>query len=532
VPRFLAAALFASLVACGGAQATKGGPVNASLADLEHPKYTGQKKLVVLLVIDQLPEWAFAEKVPHMTKGFDRVLREGHWLLGQHPTPATLTAPGHALLGSGEPPYHSGILANEWWDRDLAKVVTSIEDGDKKDAHRLRVPGLGDAVEAAGTGAKAVSVSLKDRAAILPLGHTGTAIWYDKTQVAFISNEPVAWLPTYNTQHPVRAHLKDVWTPTDPARLAQLSGSIDAQPGEVGEKRFGATFPHDIGANKEPADAIFATPLGNQLVFDTALAAVDGEQLGTDASTDFLSMSLSAHDYVGHGWGHESWESWDMWLRLDDQLDAFMASLDAKVGAGQWAMIITSDHGAAHMPDRAHGGRLVQPALAEAANNAAATELGGGQWVTVAKYPYIWMTPAFFAKPVADRSKAMEKVLRALRSFPGIAMADRTATFAGDCEKRKGDAAAICMMIDPERAGEVFWLPQANWIFYDPDEPLATAHGSWNSYDREVPVLMLPFGRTAHDRAVKPETEVQMLRISTILAEWLGVTPPLSMPRK
>ncbi|CAN5789389.1 alkaline phosphatase family protein [soil metagenome] len=526
----LASVLFA-LAACGGG-ARSHGPANASLGDLEHPNFAGEKKLVVLLVIDQLPEWAFAQKAPQMTKGFDRALREGHWLLGHHPTPATLTAPGHALLGSGEPPYHSGIIANEWWDRDLAKMVTSVEDGDKKNAHRLRVPGLGDAVEAVGTGAKAVSVSLKDRSAILPLGHAGMAIWYDKTQIAFISSEPVAWLPTYNTTHPVRAHLKDVWAPADPARLAQLSGSIDAQPGEVGEKRFGPTFPHDIGANKAPAEAIFATPLGNQLVFDTALAAVDGEHLGTDTSTDFLSMSLSAHDYVGHGWGHESWESWDMFFRLDEQLAAFMAGLDAKVGAGQWAMIITSDHGASPLVSRGRGGHLINESVAAAANAAASTELGDGKWVAAAKYPYVWFTPAFFTKPVADRSKAMEKALRALRSFPGIAMADRSATYAGHCDKRTGEAAALCMMIDPQLAGEVFFLPAAGWITEDADEPLATAHGSWNTYDREVPVLMLPFGRTAHDGATKPEGDLQMVRISTVLAGWLGVTPPLSMPRK
>jgi hypothetical protein len=220
-----------------------------------------------------------------------------------------------------------------------------------------------------------------------------------------------------------------------------------------------------------------------------------------------------------------------MFLRLDDQLATFMAALDAKVGAGQWAMIITSDHGASPMPDRMRGGRVLHSAIADAANNAAATELGTGQWIAFSRFPYIWMSPAFFAKPVLDRSKAMEKVLRALRSFPAIAIADRTATYAGDCGKRTGDAAAICMMIDPARAGEVFFLPQPGWIFQDADEPLATAHGSWNAYDREVPVLLLPFGRTPHDRATKPETDLPMVRISTILAGWLGVTPPLSLPR-
>ena len=219
-----------------------------------------------------------------------------------------------------------------------------------------------------------------------------------------------------------------------------------------------------------------------------------------------------------------------MFLRLDATLAAFLQTLDTKVGKGQWAMMITSDHGAAPMPERTQGGRMMQPSIGEAANNAAATELGTGTWVARAKYPYVWFTPQFFSAKPDVRGKAIEKVLRALRAFPGIEMADRTATFAGHCDRRTGKAAAICMMIDPERAGEVFFLPAKGWIWQEPDEPLATAHGSFQPYDREVPVIMLPFGRTPHERAAGPTTTMDMVRVATVLAGWLGVTPPVSLP--
>lgn len=532
MPRLVILVALLSLAACPRSAPPPAAPHTPAADPTVTPPYSGTKKLVVLLVIDQLPQWAFAQKVPALAQGFDRLLREGDWHTGVYPTPATLTAPGHALLGTGEPPYHSGIVANEWFERSTGKMVQSVEDGDGVSARRLRVPGLGDAVAAANTGAKAVAVSLKARAALLPLGHAGTALWYDPKQVAFVANQPLPWLAAYTKAHPIAPHLTEVWTPLDAGKLAQLSGTVDAQVGEIGEKAFGPTFPHSLATNKNPADAIFSVPLGNQLVLDTALAAIDGEQLGADATPDLLIISLSAHDYVGHGWGHESWESWDMWLRLDAAVGEFLAQLDAKVGKDAWAMAVTSDHGASPLPELHQGGRMTPEALVELANAAAATELGGGTWVASAKYPYVFLAPALFAKPVKERSKAVHKILLALRAQPGIAMADRVESFAGNCDKRTSDAFAICMMIDPQRAGDLFYLPAPHWILSDADEPVATAHGSWNLYDREVPVILLPFGRAPHARATgASSTVIQMVRLSTVLAGWLDVTPPVSLPR-
>ena len=400
-------------------------------------------------------------------------------------------------------------------------------------AQWLRVPGLGDAIAAAHTGAKAVSVSLKDRAAILTLGHAGTPIWYDKKAVAWTSFAPPPWLAEQNRAHPIAAHLKDVWTPLDPARLAALSGTVDAQPGEVGEKGFGPTFPHALAKTKDPADAIFAAPVGNQLVLETALAAIDGEQLGADATPDLLVVSLSAHDYVGHGWGHESWEAWDMLLRLDQQLDDFLAQLDAKVGPGRWAMILTSDHGASPLPDRTPGGgRISYEQVQDAANRAAATELGAGTWVPVVHAPTVWLDAAARARSPKDQAAAIKKIVYALRSFPGLDVVERTSDVAGNCEKRTGTAALLCVSLDPERSGEVVFLPRSGWIMEEADQRFATAHGSLQPYDRLVPVVMLPPGRTPHAALDKPDaTTVPMASIATVLAHWLGVTPPTALAR-
>src|SRR3569623_318449 len=158
------------------------------------------------------------------------------------------------------------------------------------------------------------------RAALLPLVHTGLAIYYDAGAGRFVAHQlansvpaPATrpWLEAYTAGHPLQ-RAPGTMLPETGGR----SGVPDQRAGEMGEKGFGATFPHDPQATKHPNDAVFAMPLGNDLEFDLAEATIDGEQLGADRTPDLLVISLSAHDYVGHGWGHESEEQWDMELRL------------------------------------------------------------------------------------------------------------------------------------------------------------------------------------------------------------------------
>ena len=498
---------------------------------------TEPPRLVVLLVIDQWPEWAFDLKRPHLHGGgFDRLLAEGEWHVGQHPSAATTTAPGHALLGTGEPPATSGILANAWWHRDVGRLLAATEgsDGEPTDDW-LRAPGLGESVAAAHTGARAVSIALKERAAILMLGHAGLRLWYDGPRGAWTTfgGASPAWVRGREAAVPLAARVHASWVASDPAELARLSGGSDSAPGEIGEEGFGAAFPHDPDKTPSASDAVFATPLGNDLVLEMATAALAGEHLGADAVPDLLALSLSAHDYVGHGWGQESWEMWDMELRLDRALAGFLTALDVQVGAGKWALIVTSDHGVSPMPERTpHGGRLTYGQLAVAANRAASAELGPGEWVADARYPTVYLSAAALALPAHERDMAVKKIVFALRSFPGLARVERTADVAGHCETRTGDDFALCLALDPERSGEIAYVPAPGWVTVVDDEPEATAHGSLHSYDREVPVIMLPPGRVPHaPLAIHDGTTIQMVRIATVLARWLGVTPPTNLRR-
>ena len=510
--RLLCIVGIASLVACPGSRTV-------------HPPEQAPK-LVVLVVIDQFPEWSFEQKRTAFHEGFARLLAEGEWHVGHHPSAATLTASGHALLGTGEPSSHSGILANEWWHRDLGVMLKAVEGEDGAVTSKwLRVSGLADWIAAAHTGAKAVSVSLKERASILPLGHAGTPIWYaPKTATWTTSGVFPTWLEDYNRAHPAAARIHEVWTPTDARQLALLSGVADDQPGEVGLKGFGPTFPHDPAATKSPGEAFFATPLGNELVLETAVAAVRGEALGTDATPDLLVVSLSAHDFVGHGWGHESWEMWDTELRLDHQLAVFFDELDRSVGAGKWAMIVTSDHGASPMPETLGGGRMTHKQIRVAANHAASAVLGPGEWIDDAHYPNVYFSKTMLAQPKDELESATKRVINALRAFPGIERVGRVADFAGHCETRTGDDLTLCMTFDPERSGDLFYLPAKGWIMQDEDEPAATAHGSMHDYDQLVPLVIMQPDRKPHGPQTAPGSVIEMVRVAAMLSRWLGVT--------
>lgn len=414
--------------------------------------------VVVLLVIDQFPQWTFEQKLPALKGGFARLLAEGEWHVGRHPSIATITAPGHALLGTGQAPATSGILGNEWWDRESERVAYAVDhDGNSP---WLRVAGLGDEVDAVG-------VSLKARAARLPLGKGGLAIWLDvKTGRWASSGRDTRWV----------SELPQVrlapWTP-------RAMSIADQRAGEVGSKGFSATFPH------VPKDfnAVLAMPLGNEVVLATAQAALDHEH------PELLVVSLSAHDYVAHGWGHESLEAWDETIRLDESLAHFMAELDRTY---EWAMIVTSDHGGQPMPVH----HLTSEQILAAANTAASAVLGPGEWIAYAHFPALYLTKAAWASK--ERDKAIKKITLALRSFPGLARVERVSDIAGDCEARRGDDRALCLAIDPERSGDVIFTPAPGWIIEDADEPYATGHGSLNDYDRNVPVIVLPWGRTKH----------------------------------
>jgi predicted AlkP superfamily pyrophosphatase or phosphodiesterase len=505
-------------------------------------------RLVVLVVIDQLSSWSFARREPLVTSGLRRLLDEGVvFTNARYPYAATYTAPGHAALVTGAPPRVTGILANEWWDRDAGGMVDAVDDeaaplialsgllhGETgASPKRLLAPTVGDLVTAAG--GKVVTVGLKPRGTIMLGGqHPTAAVFFDPAQRAmttsrFYTASAPAWLSHLAEEQALARRIPAyVWTPLDAALLGREAGRDDA-PGEVAFiPGADVSFPHELSAAVEPASAVHATALGDEIVLEAALAALDGEGLGSDDKPDLLLVSFSVHDYVGHSYGAESWESLDVFLRLDRHLGALMQRLDERVGPGRYALVLTSDHGVTRRAeDSQGGGRLDIGDVRSAAGEAARAAAGDGEWLEPTRGQFLYLSAAGRALPAARRDELLDGVVRAVRAVDGVGYAARTSGFAQTCDGVATGEQPLCLATHPARAGEIIWGTRPGWaIMRKPF--IAAAHGSSNPEDTDVPLVIRAPGLAGRRSA----ENVSMLRVAPTLAGLLGVPAPAAATEK
>jgi predicted AlkP superfamily pyrophosphatase or phosphodiesterase len=508
-------------------------------------------RLVVLIVVDQLPSWSFDRDAELTRGGIRRLLDRGvFYRRARYPFASTYTAAGHAALATGAPPAVTGILANKWYGPDRSKKIYSTRD---PDAPLLAIPGLAAPADGAGasprqllvdgvadvlireTGGagKAVSVGLKARAALFALGRKPTlAVWYQPslpgmTTSRWFADEPPAWLVALAADHPVKALFDEVWTPRDPALLARATGLADDAPGEGGAYGLGATFPHALADSDNPGKAFRSTPAGTDYTIDAALAAVDGEKLGADQVPDILAVCLSPHDYAGHDWGQESWERLDLFLRMDDSIGRLLDGLDQRVGADRYAVVLTSDHGVTRMVEQSRAvgkdaRRVRIEELAAIAERAASSVLGKGDWVAAMTVPTVYMSNAFAEQPAERRSAALDAVAAAIDALPHVDYAGRSDALTGNCEDRDGVEAMACRSLHPNRSGEIFVAAGPDCLCTSAEYTTGTSHGSANPDDTDVPVIVA--GPGIAPRVV--DELVSALQVAPTLAKLLGVPPP------
>ena len=308
-------------------------------------------RLAVLLVVDGLPQRQLVDYRDQLAPdGFARFLDRGAWFADAHYGHAfTVTAPGHATMLTGAYPHRTGIIGNAW--RNAAGQVEyctgdavhkyighATRKLDGTSPKNLRVETLGDVLRAVNPASKVIGISGKDRGAILPAGHKGTAYMYQTSTGHFASStyymkEHPKWVADFNGAEPARRYFKAQWKPLLP-EAAYTKSLPDAQAWYV----KGGALPKTIGEGDQPAAPFYAqllpSPYSDRLTLDFARAAIAGEGLGADDVPDILSVSLSGHDYVNHAYGAESRISHDHALQLDRALQDFFAHLDEKVGLG------------------------------------------------------------------------------------------------------------------------------------------------------------------------------------------------------
>ncbi|MBZ0236867.1 MAG: alkaline phosphatase family protein, partial [Deltaproteobacteria bacterium] len=437
--RALAAALAVAAIAQGGCKP----PATQGPAAGEAPPL----RLVVLVVIDQWPSWGFEARRDLFAHGLRRLVDEGVvYPEAEFPYAITYTAPGHATLATGAPPSVTGIVANGWWRRAQGKerqaeaddTVTILPLPGRSSAGLegasgapLRVEGVADVLRReTGGRARSVVIGGKPRAACLVAGRRpDVVLWYEPKVAGLTSSTAYgdalpAWALAFDREHPVASYLDDEWTTDDAMLLRTRTGIPDDAAGEGAEHGLGIAFPYKLASTTDAAKALRSTPFLDRVEIDAAMAAVAGEQLGADDVADLLVVSLSAHDYVGHNWGQESWEIVEHERALDRELGRLLAFIDGEVGSDRYAVVVTSDHGATPVVEhgRHPGARRIPPAeLEAAAEEAAATVLGVGDWVSALSSAMVYLSPAALARAPTDRAAALAAITARLSTVPNIA---------------------------------------------------------------------------------------------------------------
>ncbi|MDH7444860.1 alkaline phosphatase PafA [Aquimarina sp. 2201CG14-23] len=330
-------------------------------------------KLVVGMVVDQMRYDYLTRFYDRFSEGgFKRMIKEGFNCKNNHFNYIpTYTGPGHASVFTGTTPQNHGIISNYWYDKFSKKGVYCASDPsvlavgsdselERMSPHRMKTTTVADQnrlhTQLRG---KSIGIAIKDRGAILPAGHSANgAYWFRGkeegkwiTSTYYRNNLP-DWVQQFNDSDQAESYLK-VWNTLYDINSYTESGA-DLNNFERGFKgKETATFPYDLKALKdqnEGYDIIKGSAYGNSLTADFAIAAIDGEALGKDEITDFLTVSFSSTDYVGHNFGVNSKEIEDTYLRLDRDLERFFVALDEKVGKGNYTVFLTADHGAVHVP--------------------------------------------------------------------------------------------------------------------------------------------------------------------------------------
>jgi len=347
--------------------------IDTSTETLNTIESNTRPKLVVGIVVDQM-------RYDYLTRfeskfgdgGFKRMISEGFNCKNNHFNYVpTYTGPGHASVYTGTTPKYHGIVGNNFYDKEIKEMVYCAQDDNVKpigtedkaglmSPRRMQTTTFGDEnrlfTQMRG---KTIGVSLKDRGAILPAGHTANAAYWfhgrdegSWISSSFYMNQLPQWVSDFNTSESAESYLK-VWNTLYDISTYIESGTDENnfEGGFKGKEK--ATFPYDLKAlskDNRGFDILKATPYGNSLTTDFAMAAIKGENLGADDITDVLAVSFSATDYVGHNFGVNSKEIEDTYIRLDRDLERFFNYLDATVGKGEYTVFLTADHGAVDVP--------------------------------------------------------------------------------------------------------------------------------------------------------------------------------------
>jgi predicted AlkP superfamily pyrophosphatase or phosphodiesterase len=535
--------LFVLLLLMGAttmAQTKKSNPLQTQ----HSPNHVNRPKLVIGMVIDQM-RWDYLYRYysRYSAGGFKRLINEGFSAENTFiPYTPTYTACGHASIYTGSVPAINGIIGNDWYERSLGRNIYCAEDttvstvgsnttAGKMSPKNLLVTTITDELRlATNFQSKVIGISLKDRGSIMPAGHSANAAyWYDGgtgdwiTSTHYMSKLPT-WLEDYNKIKLANKFYDKNWNTLYPINTYTQS-TVDDKPYE-GKSRGEETptFPHPlklyIGKNY---DMIRSTPYGNTITLDLAKLAILSEDLGKGPSTDFLAVSCSSTDYVGHQYGPNSIEAEDTYLRLDKDLEDFLNYLDKTVGKGNYLFFLSADHGAAHVPgfmeeNKLPGGLFSDSQVVKALNKEIEDKFHIKQAIITSSNSQFYFDHKAIRDAKADLKtiklmaifalKQQDQVLDAidLSNLPNETLPETTKKM-------------ITNGYNAKRSGDIYYILKSN---YFGGGKTGTTHGSWNPYDSHIPCVFMGW----HVKPGKTSKTHYMTDISATLATMLHIQMP------
>jgi len=506
-----------------------------------------QPKLVVGIVVDQMRyDYVTRFYNKYGEGGFKRMINEGFTFKNHNFNYIpTYTGPGHASIFTGTTPSIHGIIANDWYDKTIQKSVYCVQDDSinsvgtennsgKMSPHRMKTTTITDQLRlATQQKSKVIGISLKDRGAILPVGHSGTAYWFlGKEEAKWISSSFYMetlpeWVTDFNTSGVVKSYLQE-WNTLYPIQNYSESGPDKTNFEKTFNGKESSVFPYDLKALAPVNgnfDLIKETPFGNSITTDFAIAAIEGENLGANTVTDFLAISYSSTDYIGHTFGINSKEIQDTYLRLDKDLERLFTYLDATLGKNQYTVFLTADHGALQTPAYLQSQHIPAGFFNNSTFEKEVKEYTKQVFKTDNLMENISSNQIFLNYEImkANNLKAEEvqnRIAEFVLQYPQI---DKVFTRhqLDYVHYTDGIGALIQNGFHQKRSGDVIYVldPATISTWYQDG---GTTHGSGFSYDTHVPLLF--FGKGIKKGSTYTRTEV--IDIAPTLAAFLGIARP------
>ncbi len=471
----------------------------------------GRPRLVVTIVVDQFRADYLTTFASHWRAGFKTLLAEGaHFRRVQYPYLHTDTCAGHATISTGTLPRTHGMIADNWWDRELGEDLECTEDAAAKtitygrpakigsSPKWLMAPTLADRLREQRPGARVVTLSLKARSAIALAGRAGDAVtWFEDAAGTFLTSSafapaPVAAVAQFIDRSPYEQVLDSTWDLRDAPSTYR---NRDAGVGERPPTGWTGLFPHVLTGEKG-ADAQFVSqwrrsPFPDAYVGRLAAWLVDAYELGGRDATDYLGISFSAADYVGHAFGPSSRELEDAVARMDDIIGDLIAHLDRSVGRANYVLAVTSDHGVAPVPTSEGAGRVAPQDVRERIEETLRTRDKAptpGNYVDANYLGNMYLAQKA-KKLVASDPRSVRAIEDAVMAIPGVSRVLYTPALNDSTTDPLMRAAWLSSV--PARSGDFVVVLRRNWVFGGRPPANAASHGSGYDYDRRVPLLLL-----------------------------------------